>query len=86
MKNLIVQLTTEELSNLITKSVKSVFSEQQTSEEYLTRKQACKMLSISFNTFTNYVNKGHLIKYKIDNRVYVKRSDIVSFLESNRIG
>lgn len=86
MKDLLVQLTTEELSNLIVKSVERVFSKQQTSEEYLTRKQACKMLSISLNTFSNYVNKGHLIKYKIDNRVYVKRSEIVKFLETNRIG
>ena len=86
MKDLLVQLTTEELSNLIKQTVEGVFSHQQTSEEYLTRKQACKMLSISPNTFSNYVNKGHLIKYKIDNRVYVKRSEIVKFLESNRIG
>jgi predicted DNA-binding transcriptional regulator AlpA len=85
-KDLVIHLTSEELKNIIVKSVEHVFFEQQPQNDYLTKSEACKFLTCSPSSFTNYINAGHFPKYKIEGKVYVKRVDLVRYIESNRIG
>ena len=84
-KDLLIHLTSEELKDIIVKSVEHVFFEQQPQNEYLTKAQTCKFLNISPSTFTNRVNSGDITKYKVDGKIYTKRAEIVRYLESNRI-
>jgi hypothetical protein len=85
-KDLVIHLTSEELRNIIVKSVEHVFFEQQPQNDYLTKSQTCKFLNISPSTFTNRVNAGDIVKYKVDGKIYTKRAELVRYLESNRIG
>ncbi|EJF35988.1 DNA-binding helix-turn-helix protein [Capnocytophaga sp. oral taxon 335 str. F0486] len=47
-----------------------------TPTEYLTRKQVAKMLDINLTTLNNWTNKGVLISYGIQGRVYYKRDEV----------
>lgn len=45
-------------------------------EEYLTRKELAKLLSINLSTIHNWRKDGKIISHKIGNRVVFKRSEI----------
>lgn len=82
-----LQTTPEQLSDLITESVKKQLqdfktdlSKQQASEDLLTRDQACKFLKINSSTLWAWTNKGKVIAYGISNRRYYKRSELLECL------
>lgn len=54
-------------------------------EEFLTRNEARELLKINLSTLTRWTQKGDLISYVINQRVYYKRSEIVLTLERNKI-
>lgn len=54
-------------------------------EEFLTRDEASELLKINLSTLTRWTQKGDLISYVINRRVYYKRSEIVLTLENNKI-
>jgi excisionase family DNA binding protein len=64
----------EKLANLIRKS-------EVEEQEYLTRKELAKKLSISLPTLHDWVKKNILRAYRIGNRVYFKKSEIDSSLK-----
>jgi len=60
----------------------NISEEKKNLSEYLDRKSVCKELNISETTFTNYVNTKNLPKIKVNRRVFVKRVDLNSWLDS----
>lgn len=47
-----------------------------TPNEYMSRKEVCKMLGINLSTLWVWTNKGKLKSYGIGNRVYYKRAEV----------
>lgn len=83
----------EEFSEELSKSVQTIYREaiQQAQKdlgaikEYLSIEEAMKLLQISRNSLTrNYFEHG-LPKYKIGNKIYVKRSELSNFIQQHRI-
>lgn len=78
----ITELTTNELKSLLMKGVQQVVNQireefqPKTPTQYLTRKQVAKMLDINLTTLNNWTNKGVLISYGIQGRVYYKRDEV----------
>ena len=78
----ITQFTPNELKSLLMEGVQQVVNQireefqPKTPTEYLTRKQVAKMLDINLTTPNNWTNKGVLISYGIQGRVYYKRDEV----------
>ena len=79
---LITQFTPNELKSLLMEGVQQVVNQireefqPKTPTQYLTRKQVAKMLDINLTTLNNWTNKGVLISYGIQGRVYYKRDEV----------
>jgi len=53
--------------------------------EYLSVKEVCKLMNISRNTLTdNYFAKG-LEKYKIGNKIFIKKSELNEFISKHQV-
>jgi hypothetical protein len=78
----ITQFTPNELKSLLMEGVQQVVNQireefqPKTPTQYLTRKQVAKMLDINLTTLNNWTNKGVLISYGIQGRVYYKRDEV----------
>ncbi len=83
---LLQNLSPDELSELIDKSVKGqldiFLKDLNTSDpdELLTREETCKFLQIDSSTLWHWTNKGKVIAYGIGNRRYYKKSEIIECL------
>lgn len=55
-------------------------------EEYKTRKETAKMLSISLPTLNQYTRKNILIGYRVGSRVLYKQSEIDLALSKMKFG
>ena len=77
-----IQIEPNELKSLLKESVKQEFNQLKeeilckTPTEYLTRKEVAKMLHIDLKTLKIWTNKGVLISYGIQGRVYYKRDEV----------
>ncbi len=90
MKNksiLLHQLSTEELEQLIGKSIKNGISQlhkeqliKNFNEELLTREETCKFLKIDSSTLWSWTNRGKVKAYGIGARRYYKRSELLECL------
>lgn len=84
--------TPEELTEIILKGVDARLEELKKNfqpkepEEFLTRKQACDLLSISYGTLHEWANKGILKTLKKGNRTYYSRSQIIKDLYNSNTG
>ena len=78
----ITQFTPNELKSLLMEGVQQVVNQireefqPKTPTQYLTRKQVAKMLDINLTTLNNWTNRGALISYGIQGRVYYKRDEV----------
>ena len=78
----ITQFTPNELKSLLMEGVQQVVNQireefqPKTPTEYLTRKEVAKMLHIDLKTLKIWTNKGVLISYGIQGRVYYKRDEV----------
>ena len=84
---LLQNLSTEQLSELISSGVKSQldnfqknFSSQKANDDLLTRSEACEFLKINSSTLWHWTNKGKVTAYGIANRRYYKRSELLESL------
>ena len=84
---LLQDLTPEQLSNLITNSIKSQlqnFSKELISQEenndLLTREETCNFLKIDSSTLWSWTNKGKVKAYGIGNRRYYKKFELLESL------
>jgi hypothetical protein len=88
MENAIMlhNLTPRDLEDLITKVVKDLLQESiknsptENPDELLTRAEACALLKIDITTLWNWSKKGRVISYRIGNRVYYKRGELMESL------
>jgi hypothetical protein len=84
----IIQVTPEDLANLIHESVKQSlpdFPNQKDSDqkEILTRSETAHLFSISLVCLHDWIKKGILKPYKVGNKTYFKRSEIMEVLSSS---
>lgn len=54
-------------------------------KEYLTPQECMNMLGVSNNTFTNNFIEAGLPIYKIEQKRYIKKSELYSFIQSHKI-
>jgi len=87
-----IQVTPSELVQLITESVKEQIKELvngsnkgqgQDEPEFLTRKETALYFRVSYVSIHSWTNNGILKVYKIGNKSFYKRSELVSVLESS---
>ncbi len=94
MKNsILVQLSPEELTELIKESLKSQIEDikselfQNDPDELLTREEACKYFQIDSTTLWHWTKKGKVVAYGIGNRRYYKKAELLESLTPlNKIG
>jgi excisionase family DNA binding protein len=85
----IVILTESQLKDVISKTVKQAVKDDKgklkssVQKEWLTNKEVCEMLSTTLRTMQNYRDKGVISFSKVGSKLYYRKSDIDSFLESN---
>lgn len=91
----LIQVSPNELADLICENVKIQLKEllqgstrkpAEEANELLTRKQTAEFLDISTVTLHAWCNQGILKPYKMGNRTYFKRSELIETLSnSNRV-
>jgi excisionase family DNA binding protein len=62
-----------------------ISSNQKPQNEYLTRKEVSKLLSISLPTLHDWVKRGLILSYRCGNRVYFKSSEIEQSLKQIKL-
>ena len=84
--------TPEELTEIILKAVDARLKDLKENfqpkepEEFLTRKQVCDLLSISYGTLHEWAKKGILKTLKKGNRTYYSRKQIIEDLYNSNTG
>jgi len=53
-------------------------------DEFLTQRETCQLLKISLSTLNNWRSLGKLKFSKIENRILIKREDIISKVSEMR--
>ena len=84
-----IQMTPTELANLISEQLKDTLKtsqpQQEQAKEILTRQEVAGLFEVSLVCIHDWINKGILKSYKLGNRTYFKRSEILETLfNSNR--
>jgi hypothetical protein len=89
-KNIILQsITPQELTSLISESVKiqvkELLSNSSTKssineDDFLTRKDTALLFNVSVNTIHDWTNAGIIKVYKMGNRSYYKRTELLKTL------
>jgi hypothetical protein len=84
-----IQVSPQELANLIQESVKQSFpttslsSRESKQKEILTRIETANLFSISLVCLHDWVKKKILKPYKVGNKTYFKRSEVLEVLSSS---
>jgi len=86
----LMQVTPAQLVHLLTEgikdSLKTFQQPQETHKEILTRKEVAELFNVSLVCVHDWINKGLLHPYKLGNRTFFKRSEVLETLyNSNRI-
>ncbi|MBI1342130.1 MAG: helix-turn-helix domain-containing protein [Terrimonas sp.] len=89
MENIILsQIPLSELTTAISQTIKSEFEKQAAGNspakeqvEFLTRKEAAKILGVSLPTLLEWTKKGLITGYRISSRVRYKRTEIENSLQ-----
>lgn len=82
---IVLQLSQEELAELINSSIKAHLSEAlaslaQTQTALLSKKEVTKMLGITLNTLDSHIKKGNIPAYGLGSRLMFKRDEVLSSL------
>jgi len=81
-----ISVTPEQLQQEITKGIKSYLDDflknfkPQEPNDYLSRTEVAKMLSVDISTISNWQKNGKLKPYAIGGRILFKRADIEASL------
>jgi hypothetical protein len=84
-----IQVTPQELATLIQESVKQslpttpLHSIESNQKEILTRSETANLFSISLVCLHDWVKKQILKPYKVGNKTYFKRSEVLDVLSSS---
>ena len=83
-----IEVSPTELADLIQlglkKEVENLISElsdnKESGKEFLTRKETAEFFGVSVVTIHAWINEGHISSYKMGNRTYFKRSELIEQL------
>lgn len=85
---LLLMITEDHLKSIIESSIKKIMLELKEDvpkiDEYLNQKETCQLLKISLSTLNNWRAAGKLKFFKIENRILIKREDIISKINELR--
>jgi len=80
-----VGTTPKELREGVSEDIKNqlfaFFRKREDPEELLTREEAAKFLKIGLSTLKKWTDDSKLVAYGIGNRVYYKKSELMSSLQ-----
>jgi excisionase family DNA binding protein len=83
----LLNITTNDLTNLIKEGIKSEISElkkvlnaESLESPHLTRRQAAAFFGVSLNCINDWTRKGILRAYKVGQRTYFKRSELMQVM------
>jgi phage portal protein BeeE len=83
----LLNITPNDLTNLIKEGIKSEISELQKSlnadhleSPHLTRRQTAEFFGVSLNCVNDWTRKGILKSYKVGQRTYFKRSELMQVM------
>jgi hypothetical protein len=88
----LIQITPDELKNLISEAVKQTMYEicqskpiasKPEDNDYITRIEASTFLKVSLVTIHDWSKKGLLKHYKLGNRTYYKKSEIIQKINNS---
>ena len=80
----LIQLTPQELQNVIIEGINQKFEELKTSfqpkepVELLTRSETSALLKVNLTTLWNWTKQNKLISYGIGNRIFYKRAEVMN--------
>lgn len=76
----------EEQLRSIIKTELEAHNKPQDQEQFISRKEVCKMFTpnISLPTVYKWTEQGRLIAYRIKGRVYYKRTEVLQALQSEK--
>ncbi|MGB1104373.1 MAG: helix-turn-helix domain-containing protein [Crocinitomicaceae bacterium] len=89
---MISQFTKTDLENAINEAFKihveskfnQLINNQEKGKDFLTRKETSEFFSVSIVTIHNWVKEGIISSYKLGNRTYFKRSELVEQLLNSK--
>lgn len=83
----LLNITTNDLTNLIKEGIKSELSElkktinpESLENPHLTRKETATFFGVSLNCVNDWTRKGILKAYKVGQRTYYKRSELLQVM------
>lgn len=83
----LLNITTNDLTNLIKEGIKSELTElkktlnpESLESPHLTRRETAKFFGVSLNCLNDWTNKGILKSYKVGQRAYFKRSELMQVM------
>ncbi|MEN8251368.1 MAG: helix-turn-helix domain-containing protein [Bacteroidota bacterium] len=85
----LVFLTESQLEEIVHKTVEKAVQgdnfkkEKGANDEWLTNKRVCEMLSLTPKTMQNYRDEGKIPFAKVGSRIFYRKRDIDTLLESN---
>jgi excisionase family DNA binding protein len=85
----IITVTESELKAIINNALKCALSElnahqKEEEPEIITRKDVCEMFNISNVCVHDWIKRGILKPYKIGNRTFFKRKEVMDYLYSEK--
>lgn len=78
----LVEILRTELQSLLCDFIGKSVKEEKTENDYLTKKEACKLLNISETTIWRWVKGGKIIAHGIGSKRYFKRSELIDSITS----
>lgn len=85
MKTQVVLIETDELKELINKSVSSAILQTpapQAQETLLKRKDVANLFSVSLVTINDWMKTGKIPYHRINSRIFFKRSELMEALQN----
>ena len=87
-----IQVSPEDLADLIQQGlkievenlIKTISEQKQEGKEFLSRKECSQFFGVSLVTIHNWVKDGIISSYKLGNRTYFKRSELVEQLLNSK--
>lgn len=78
------ELTVSEFTEILKENT-SQQSIVQPEKKWVSRKEACEKLNVSFPTLHKYINEGMLTKHKVGAKTFLASSDIENLISNGKI-
>lgn len=78
------ELLEEHVQTIYKQAIQTARNDIGVIREYLSIEEVCELMGISRNTLGNWLSSG-LPKYKINNKQYIKRTELNRFISKHQI-